>query len=183
MDRALARHTGRRWRPGEGYGYPVSTGGDSWSDHTGPGRPPRRSISLLKPHGSLNWVLESNDLSLTANEYEARDEEELVIVPPLWQKSFDAEPYQTIWQEMRRVLSSVKALFIIGYSLPETDVYTQATLRIDVGELEFLCIVNPDQQARQRAARTLRSSITTETHLVEFSQLAELAALLPAVVI
>jgi SIR2-like protein len=183
MDRALARYAGRRWRPAEGYGYAVSAGDETWCDHAGPGRPPRRSIKLLKAHGSLNWVLDSDELSLIGNEYEARDEEGLIIVPPLWQKSFDAEPYQTIWQETRRVLSAVKALFIIGYSLPETDVYTQATLRMDVGELEFLCIVNPDEHARQRAIRTLRSAITTETHLVEFSQLADLAALLPAVVL
>jgi hypothetical protein len=120
---------------------------------------------------------------LLEDEYAARPEGELVIVPPLWQKSFDAEPYRMTWQRMRQVLSAVKALFVVGYSLPETDVYTQATLRMDVRELDFLCMVNPDPAARTRIVRTLRSAITTGTHVVEFDKLADLAALLPPVAV
>jgi hypothetical protein len=183
LDRALARHAGRRWRPAEGYGYPVTGSVDDWCNHTGTGRPPQSSVRLLKPHGSLNWVLSGHSLGLRSDEYSARKEDELVIVPPLWQKSFDAEPYQTIWRETRRILSRTKALFVVGYSLPETDVYTQATLRMDVGPLEFLCLVNPDDEARRRILRTLRSSVTTSTHVVEFGRLADVAALLPAVAI
>lgn len=181
LDRALARHAGRRWRPADGYIYPVTGGIEGWADHTGLGRPFKKTVRLLKPHGSLNWVLENEALSLRPDEYSARTENELAIVPPLWQKSFDSEPYQSIWREARRVLSSVKALFVIGYSLPETDVYTQATLRMDVGELDFLCVVNPDAQARMRILRTLRSSVSATTHVVEFARLADLSALLPAV--
>jgi hypothetical protein len=183
LDRALARHAGRRWRSMEGYGFDVSDPEHHWLDHSGSGRPYKTSIKLLKPHGSLNWVREGNAWGLRSDEYGARPEDELVIVPPLWQKSFDIEPYQTIWRETRRVLSSVKALFVIGYSLPETDVYTQATLRMDVGQLDFLCIVNPDEEARSRIIRTLRSAIATDTHLVEFRRLADIAALLPPVAV
>jgi hypothetical protein len=181
LDRALARFGGRRWRPLEGYGYPVSGSTQGWDDQSGSGRPYKTSIGLLKPHGSLNWVMTDDALTLRADEYAARSEHELVIVPPLWQKSFDSEPYQTIWKETRRILSRTKALFVIGYSLPETDVYTQATLRMDVGPLDFLCIVNPDEDAHRRVLRTLRSSVTTTTHVVEFARLADLAALLPPV--
>jgi hypothetical protein len=181
LDRALANHAGRRWRPAEGYGYPVSGADHGWADASGTGRRPISSITLLKPHGSLNWVFNEDELTLRPDEYGARRENDLVIVPPLWQKSFEDEPYQTIWQETRAVLSAVKALFIIGYSLPETDVYTQAALRMDVGELDFLCVVNPDEDARRRIARTLRSSITTTTHFVEFMYLSDLAALMPPV--
>jgi hypothetical protein len=181
LDRALAVHGGRRWKPSEGYGYPVAGDANGWANHVGAGRPLKTSIRLLKPHGSLNWVLNGNVLSLRPNEYGPRKETELVIVPPLWQKSFDSEPYQTIWRETRLVLSGSKALFVIGYSLPETDVYTQATLRMDVGPLDFLCIVNPDDASRRRILRTLRSSIVTATHVVEFDLLADLVSLLPPV--
>jgi len=183
LDRALGSYAGRRWRPAEGYRVPVVSGDEEWADHSGTGRPPARSIALLKPHGSLNWRFDGLNLSLRPNEYAARDDDDLVIVPPLWQKSFDTEPYQTIWNATRIVLSSVRALFIVGYSLPETDVYTQATLRMDVGELDFLCIVNPDEEARRRILRTLRSSVTTTTHVVELNLLRELGSLLPAVAI
>jgi hypothetical protein len=183
LDRALARHAGRRWRPTEGYAFPLADPLSQWAEHSGAGRPYKRSIRLLKPHGSLNWVRNETGWALRANEYAARPEGELIIVPPLWQKSFDSEPYQTIWRETRRVLSAVSALFVIGYSLPETDVYTQATLRMDVGELDFLCIVNPDEQARDRIMRTLRSAITTATHLIQLERFADLAALLPPVAV
>ncbi|HEY5202724.1 MAG TPA: hypothetical protein VIJ31_17640, partial [Acidothermaceae bacterium] len=129
--------------------------------------------------GSLNWRLEDKKISLLSDEYAARPESELVIVPPLWQKSFDDEPYQTVWTRTRKTLSSVKALFVVGYSLPETDVYTQATLRMDVGPLDFLCVVNPDKDARDRIARTLRSAVRASTHYVEFERLADLAGALP----
>jgi hypothetical protein len=50
---------------------------------------------------------------------------------------------------------------------------------MDVGPLDFLCVVNPDPEVRARIARTLRSSITTNTHFVEFDRLSELAGALP----
>ncbi len=179
LDRAVKAQGGRRWSAATGYGFPV--GGDmaAWQDHSGRGRMPTRAVRILKPHGSLNWGRRNDAINLLPDEYASRAVEELVIVPPLWQKSFDEEPYQTIWQETRRTLSSVKALLVIGYSLPETDVYTQATLRMDVQELDFLCVVNPDKDARDRISRVLRSAITTSTHVVEFEWLRDLAAVLP----
>ncbi len=180
LDRAVMKQGGRRWDASTGYGFDAATGADEWHDHTGTGRYPVNPIRILKPHGSLNWTLgASGDVGLLRHEYEPRGEDELVIVPPLWQKSFDDEPYQTVWREMRKTLSSVKALFLIGYSLTETDVYTQATLRMDVGPLDFLCVANPDPVARTRIARTLRSSIGASTHYVEFDRFADVAASLP----
>jgi hypothetical protein len=183
LGRALAQHAGKRWKPTEGYGFTVEDKDGAWADHAGPGAPYKTSIKLLKPHGSLNWLSQNGTWILRTDEYAARVEQDLVIVPPLWQKSFDAEPYQTIWRNTRQVLSAVKALLVIGYSLPETDVYTQATLRMDVGSLDFLCIVNPDGLARARVLQTLRSAVTTTTHVVELERLADLAALLPPVAV
>lgn len=179
LDRAVLTQAGRRWPAASGYGFTASGDVAAWQDHSGVGRLPAHPLRILKPHGSLNWARHGEAVDLIAKEYSGREKDELVIVPPLWQKSFEEEPYQTIWQETRKTLSSVKALMVIGYSLPETDVYTQATLRIDVQALDFLCIVNPDTDARERIARVLRSAITTSTHVVEFDWLRDLAAVLP----
>ena len=180
LDRALARRGGRRWKPKTGYEAPIAGDVSAWCDHSGRGMTPRGTILLLKPHGSLNWMRSSDgSLRLRTDEYEARHEDELTIIPPLWQKSIEAEPYTKIWRRTRRALSSAKALFVIGYSLPETDVYTQATLRMDVGNLDFLGIANPDAAARVRLMRTLRSAVTSTTHVVEFDSLAEMAQHLP----
>lgn len=179
LDRAVVSHCGRRWDARTGYGFQAVRSVDSWIQHDGTGRFPVNPIHVLKPHGSLNWERRATGIALLHDEYAPRGDDDLVLVPPLWQKSFDDEPYQSVWQETRRVLSSVKALIIIGYSLPETDVYTQATLRMDVGPLDFLCVVNPDVDSRDRIVRTLRSSMSTTTHYVEFDRLADLAGVLP----
>lgn len=160
IDRGLSRWAGRKWDPAVGYGFEIRSGLDEWKDHSGRGRPPKQTIRLLKPHGSFNWRLTTKgNVALRKDEYEERDADDLVIVPPLWQKSFETEPYPSIWKQARSILSSTKALFVVGYSMPETDVYTQATLRIDLEELDFLCVVNPDDKARQRVMRTLSGAL------------------------
>jgi hypothetical protein len=168
LDRAL-KSAKRKWIPARGYGFPINSGTEHWQDHGGKGPLPNPGIRLLKPHGSLNWTRNGNTVALRSDPYAPRPDGELLIVPPLWQKEFAEEPFQTIWSTARRVLSAVKALFVIGYSLPETDVYTQALLRLDVGPLDFLCIVNPDLQARDRVKAVLRSSIESTTHIVELA--------------
>jgi hypothetical protein len=181
IDRALARWSARKWEPSSGYGFEIKSGLDDWKDHTGSrGRPFKQTIRLLKPHGSFNWRRTTKgNIALRSDEYEDRAADDLVIVPPLWQKSFEVDPYPSIWKQARSVLSSAKALFVIGYSMPETDVYTQATLRIDVETLDFLCVVNPDAESRHRVMRTLSGAVTSATHIVELGSLSDLAECIP----
>lgn len=177
-DRSLAAVGGRRWNPATGYGINVVGGTTAWKDHTGTGRMPKTSLTLLKPHGSLNWRKASGGTRLRPDEYAAREAAELVIVPPLWIKSYDAKPFDDVWSALRRTLSTTKALIFVGYSLPTTDVYTQAALRLDVVGLDFLCIVNPDADARSRIRTVLKSAISPRTVITELDLLAELATLL-----
>lgn len=180
IDRALVRQARRRWDPVHSYGVDCAGATDVWRNHEGRGRFPTRPVHLLKPHGSLNWRSIAAGLHLRPDEYEHDDDSDLTIVPPLWQKSFDVDPYKTIWGLTRRTLATTKALLVVGYSLPETDVFTQATLRMDVERLDFLCIVNPDRASRRRVLRTLRSAVTARTHLVELETMSDLGSLLPA---
>jgi hypothetical protein len=181
LDRALVRQARRRWIPAKSYGFDIGGDIDSWQDHGGTGRHPTRPLTLLKPHGSLNWRRAGNSrMVLRSDEFTHDGEDDLAIVPPLWQKSFEEEPYKSIWVYTRQVLAKSRALFIVGYSMPETDMYTQAALRMDVTDLQFLCIVNPDEQARKRIRSVLRSAVSVRTHLVELDYLADLAALFPS---
>ena len=77
-------------------------------------------------------------------------------------------------------MPSRKALLLIGYSLPTTDVYTQAMLRIDVDALEFLLIANPDADARARIRRVLRSAVRPSTRVLELDSMADVGKLLEA---
>lgn len=178
LDLAMVNSGLRRWDPGAGYGIPIAGGTTYWQNHSGRGRFPMRGLTLLKPHGSLNWRRRGRQIHLRSNPYEERPDSEFAIVPPLWQKDFDADPYRAVWSKARRALASTKALIVIGYSLPDTDVYTQAMLRIDVDQLEFLCLVNPDARARRRTKSALRGAISSATYVLELDQLRDLAKLL-----
>ena len=175
LDSSLARAAGQRWNPSVGYGFRIRKGLAAWKSYRGENEPRPRTLRLLKLHGSLNWRRGTGEeIVLLGDPYAERDPEELLIIPPLWQKNFDENPYRHVWRRARQYLSSAKSLFVIGYSLPDTDVYTQAMLRIDVTELAFLCIVNPDKGARSRIKTALRSAIDASTYLVELNSLEEL---------
>lgn len=179
MDHSLRELAMRSWDPETGYGVKAGGALGAWREHSGTGRFPVHPIQLLKLHGSLNWAVNSSgDLRLLRDAYAPRPEDKLCIVPPLWQKSFDAPPFHDVWMEARARLTRTKALLIVGYSLPLTDVYTQAMLRIDVQPLDFLLIANPDREARERIRRVLRSAITTGTRVVELDSLESLGLLL-----
>jgi hypothetical protein len=179
IDAALRDVARRKWNPATGYG--VSASGDlaAWRKHAGTGRFPKQGHRLLKPHGSLNWrVSEGSRLRLLRNPFQERPETTLCIVPPLWQKSFDAFPFHQVWLQARQALTTTKALVVIGYSLPTTDVYTQAMLRIDVQDLDFLLVANPDVESRNRIKRVLRSALSSTTRVVELDSLAQVGQLL-----
>jgi hypothetical protein len=181
MDESLRHAAKRKWLAASGYGVAATGEIGDWQDHSGYGRFPKVGLRLYKLHGSLNWrVGAGGDLELLSDPYETRPDGELCIVPPLWQKSFDAAPFRDIWLAARGVLTRVKALLVIGYSLPLTDVYTQAMLRIDVPDLDFLLIANPDSEARQRTRYILRSALRSSTRVVELDEVRDVGQLLGA---
>jgi hypothetical protein len=180
VDRSLRDMGRRRWDPAGGYGVPASGDVAAWRDHTGRGPLPKQGLRLLKLHGSLNWRVSGAGVRLLSDPYARRPDGELCIVPPLWQKSYDESPFHGLWVAARRLLATRKALIFIGYSLPPTDVYTQALLRIDVPNLDFLLIVNPDGPARGRIKRVLRSALRPSTRVVELDYIHQLAPLLLA---
>ena len=174
-DRSLRRNGGRRWLPDRGYGFSASSGSDNWCHHEGRGRFPRTGIRLLKPHGSLNWRREPGGMTLIRDEYAPRNPDDLEIIPPLWQKRFDESPYEAIWEKTRGALSTARALVVVGYSLPTTDVFTHAALRTDVDSLDVLVVVNPNREARSRLLTAVRSAISGTTRIVELDSFEDLA--------
>jgi hypothetical protein len=172
----------RSWDPGQGYGFAARGAVDAWRNHKGTGRFPKQGLRLLKMHGSLNWDIDDEGaVRLIDAPYAGREKNErLCIVPPLWRKSFDEAPFSSVWSGARALVPSRKALLLIGYSLPTTDVYTQAMLRIDVDALEFLLIANPDADARARIRRVLRSAVRPSTRVLELESMADVGKLLEA---
>jgi len=180
LDTSMRDVARRKWDPRTGYAVTATGQVDQWMDHSGTGRFPLQGHRVLKLHGSLNWRIGTDGgLRLLRLPYARRRRDgELCIVPPLWQKSFDRRPFRDLWLAARRSLTATKALLLIGYSLPLTDQYTQAMLRIDVQELDFLLIANPDSAARSRIKRVLRSALRSSTCVVELETMGDVGVIL-----
>ena len=101
-----------------------------------------KTFSFLKLHGSINWyysgrddffgetILFSEDLPFGHKAWndvrfrrpQSRDKEPLII-PPATEKNtyFNNETVRRLWREAGRALQDAERVFIIGYSLPLSD--------------------------------------------------------------
>ncbi|RLW63949.1 MAG: hypothetical protein B6D73_14265 [gamma proteobacterium symbiont of Stewartia floridana] len=75
-------------------------------------------------------------------------EDEPFIVPPTWNKADYHQALSTIWSKAAQHLSEAKSIFIIGYSLPETDAFFRllyALGTVGPSPLERVVVYNPDK--------------------------------------
>jgi hypothetical protein len=128
------------------------------------------TFRLLKLHGSLNWWWVPGDVTGgTINRWvttgiEAPDSERIAererempgrsrfIVPPSALKSaFYANPLtRELWRRAARAAAAADELYLVGYSLPRTDLVTVGMLRDRIGPNTKVIIVNPDPEEVQR---------------------------------
>ena len=180
IDDALRRHASGIWDASCGYTVDVAEGALQWSASKTPGPFTRDYIRLLKPHGSLHWTKlnqERGQLSLHGSPYAQRAARRNVI-PPTWDKTILGEwPWKPIWQEASGMLAQARCLIVIGYSVPPTDLMSQALVRSSVGDtdLRLLVIVNPDPVARAQVISLARPAISSSTRVIEMNTLAEFA--------
>jgi hypothetical protein len=192
MDEALARHGGRSWNVTTGYGLNVTGNLGPWdSTVSGPGRRAANPIRLLKLHGSLNWKRTNHarptptTIRLRADPYVATNRNRTEIVPPVWDKTIGGdEVFRALWKEARRILPTGPILVVIGYSVPPTDLLSQALIRVAASErasnqkLSHLIIVNPDADSRARFIALVKAGLANDTTVVELKFFSELKALL-----
>jgi hypothetical protein len=184
IDEALTRLAQGIWKADPGYGISIADGAAGWSAPRSPGAFPRKEyLRLLKPHGSLNWLLEQDGdsrLRLTDDAYgilAARGN----IIPPTWDKTILQEwPWKPIWKAASKMLQRTRCLIVIGYSVPQTDLTSQALIRSSLvnGDLRLIVVANPDPQARSRVIDLARGGITSNTRILEFDGLSDFAQLL-----
>ena len=179
IDAALRDAVRVRWDPGkEGYGFALASGADHWRGPRGKGHP-KGSITLLKPHGSLNWTIKGDRVALTAKPYQAASADGR-IVPPTWFKRLQQDPYASVWKRARLEMRRCKALFVIGYSVPVTDLFSRALFKAEAGsklkreKLDFLVLANPDRVARERFVDLVQGAIEPSTRILEFETFRDL---------
>jgi hypothetical protein len=100
------------------------------------------NIEVLKLHGSLNFPSKRED------SYDSfvptASIEEPYIIPPIINKAIS--PEQTMWGIGIKRLREAKNIIIVGYSLPQTDIYMQYFIKAGIGpnkNLNKIYVFNP----------------------------------------
>jgi hypothetical protein len=185
IDHSLMKLGLGKWNPRSGYGVKTyaqgkrGTGTTYWACKDGKGRPryPKRTIKLLKLHGSMNWFPVPNAqhrprLEMRQRWWHQNGRPRFEITPPEWNKKTRSGVYLPVWRSARKALEKAKALVFIGYSLPETDLPVQALLMVEEtpAPLDLLIVVNPDQRSRQRIRAVMQRRINTRTRVLSFDE-------------
>jgi hypothetical protein len=104
---------------------------------------PGESISLLKLHGSLNWLLcpTCNSIKITPRkkgvlgiwtnfELCERDHtrQRPLLIAPTWVKLYDNPWLVQVWTKAESILRQSEKVVFIGYSLPDSDVHIRYLL-------------------------------------------------------
>jgi hypothetical protein len=176
LDRSIAHASEGRWQPTDGYGFTLpyytteDTSSSSPSGSAGafstqelPFGSPR--IRILKPHGSLNWLLRRSNAA--DGQSRAGDPERMVLVldndcglrywpsthtfnyisgADTWPRDFaihivaptpDKPPImQQVLSNEEEALKKAEEMFVIGYSLPKTDRDQQSLIKKVVSQRE-----------------------------------------------
>lgn len=96
-----------------------------------------RSVLLLKPHGSLNWLYcpNCNTVKTTKTEKGAlrvwteravcekdQSRQKTLLIPPTWEKAYDNAHLTRIAQRTYEILRKANEVLFIGYSLADADI-------------------------------------------------------------
>lgn len=141
-------------------------------------------IPLLKLHGSINWYKDS-----TSNQIETipllfstrlnsgikkvyyslgseviKNGNEPLIVPPTWNKTEHHQQIENVWKKAAKVLSQADNIFIIGYSLPETDLFFRYLYSLGTESetrLDSIYVINPDETNEDNYRKMIGQDILT----------------------
>src|SRR5258708_24810344 len=154
-------------------------------------------VTVLKPHGSIDWF-RGKDLSkkLLKRTEKLDDEVRLyahfnfskhpelshvqpVIVPPVANKSFEYDCLKKTWRSIYQAVADATELFFIGYSLPKEDQFARLVLRralrsnlLRTGKREKkpirITVVNTDDGAAVTFARLAGSTVPLQSYQAKF---------------
>lgn len=179
------------WNPRDGYGLTVSGISHDWcrkwQAHRG-GSNGESTIHLLKLHGSLGWVQYKNkNIRLKDRPYVVRKGrfEKISILPPGWNKPIGRNPYKKFWREARLKLETCKSLFVLGYSLPETDLLARAlfseVVRLRAARKEYLrklVLVDPSDEVKGRFIDLFAPALGPHGTVYKYQSMSDLKRLL-----
>jgi hypothetical protein len=154
-------------------------------------------ITVLKPHGSIDWFMEKDLSKMLLKKTEKLDKEvrlyphfnfskhpelsgvQPVIVPPVAAKSFEYECLKRTWRSIYQAVADATELFFMGYSLPKEDQFARLVFRralrsnlLKTGKHEKrslrVTVVNTDESAGSTFARLTGSTVPLESYQAKF---------------
>jgi hypothetical protein len=160
------------------------------------------AISILKPHGSIDWFDGEEELRIKPNLLFPLNSEFKriqvftrfgvpkvghpavpVIVPPVVGKKIKYKELEAIWRGAWLALRHAAEIYIIGYSLPPEDLHARLTLRSAIrGNEKFekhqlkIAVVNPDRSVYLRFARLVEANVKYYESRLEGISLSKLVA-------
>jgi len=148
-----------------------------------------RSVTYLKLHGSLNWgkctkcgrIVPHREFGITrykpGTDYSIIPiiselntlrccgeplEEDPFIVPPTWNKTAYHEQIELVWKRAALELKDAENIFVLGYSLPSTDLFFNYLFALGVDMrtiLKGFYVYNTDPDVEERFQSLLGSGI------------------------
>ena len=154
-------------------------------------------VTILKPHGSIDWFKQKDLSNKLLKRTEKLDKEirlyphfnfskhpelshvQPVIVPPVADKSFEYECLKKTWRSIYQAVADATELFFIGYSLPKEDQFARLVLRralrsnlLRTGKHEKkplrITVVNTDDSAAVTFARLVGSKVPLQSYQAKF---------------
>lgn len=113
---------------------------------------------LFKLHGSIDWYYSATkektfqQIYLVKGPRQQRESRDLVpvIIPPVLDKTgfFEHSTIKSMWSETKNLLEGAKKVYIIGYSIPQTDLTVKFMLQSYTTKNCEVTIVNKDNKRR-----------------------------------
>lgn len=161
-----------------------------------------KGTSLLKLHGSINWAKSGKEVkAITFDDYFShftyRANEKYLpirfqffnllksfdtifkkkhipfIVPPSWNKSNYHNQIVPVWKKAYQELASANTIVILGYSLPETDVFFKYLYSLSSNSetiIKKIVLVDPNKEVEFRFRNLLGPEILNSNKFYPYQQ-------------
>jgi len=114
------------------------------------------TYKLLKLHGSINWYYSAATTEqiylFSGSKKEEKNLKDLVpvIIPPVLDKTgfFEHSTIKSMWSEGKNLLKEAKKVYIIGYSIPQTDLTVKFMLQSYIPKDCEVTIINKDKERK-----------------------------------
>ncbi len=98
-------------------------------------------------------------------------EKEPDIIPPSWNKITTSANIKNVWKKAAEELHEAKEIVVIGYSLPETDLFFKYLFALGTDSstrIEKFIVCDPDPKVGEKFSKLLGKGITNRFKYVEY---------------